>query len=42
MTVTVLQGTMNFATGDNVQLNLNGGDLIVNGSTAVVNVGGNE
>jgi hypothetical protein len=42
MTVTVLQGTMNFATGDNVQLNLNGGDLIVDGSNAVVNVGGGE
>lgn len=42
MSVTVLQGTMNFATGDDVQLNLNGGDLIVDGSTAVVNVGGGE
>ncbi|RFM22886.1 MAG: hypothetical protein D0433_13795 [Candidatus Thermochlorobacter aerophilum] len=44
MTVTVLQGTMNFATGNNVldQLNLNGGDLIVDGPNAVVNVGGNE
>ncbi|MGQ9806617.1 MAG: beta strand repeat-containing protein, partial [Chlorobiales bacterium] len=40
MTVTVKQGTMNFATGDNVNLNLNGGDLIVDG--AVVNVGGGE
>jgi hypothetical protein len=42
MTVTVLQGTMNFATGDDVQLDLNGGDLIVDGPTAVVNVGGGE
>ncbi len=43
MTVTVLQGTMNFVTtAATGALNLNGGDLIVNGATAVVNIGGTE
>ncbi|MFQ3597974.1 MAG: hypothetical protein SNJ66_06475, partial [Chloroherpetonaceae bacterium] len=42
MTVTVLQGRMDFATGDNTQLNLNGGDLIIDGATAEVRVGGGE